>query len=75
MSLQEKRAYFPTNRTKLNSFLFFTHAHKPKFGPSLPICFDLFFSLSFVAHFIVFLLYGIVAGEVIRKETNLIFKE
>ena len=51
----------------------------------LPIYFDLSLSLSFfdlfsffvggfVAHFIVFLLHWIVAGQLFRRETNLIFK-
>ena len=34
----------------------------------------LFFISSFVSHFIVFLLHGIVADQLFRKGTNLIFK-
>ena len=35
-----------------------------------------FFSIfSFAAHYIVFLLHGIVAGQLLRKGTNLIYKE
>ena len=46
MSFATKKANFPTYWAYLNSFLFFTHAHKPKFG-LLRIYFDLSLSLSF----------------------------
>ena len=44
---------------------------------SFPLFFPLpFFSISsFVAHLIFFLLHGIVAGQLFRKGTNIIFKQ
>ena len=54
---------------------------KPKFGLFRAFSLALFFSFfsffigGFVAHFIVFLLRGIVAGLLFRKGTNLIFKQ
>ena len=58
-------------KTQANFFL------RIYFDLSLSLSFSplLFFSISsFVAHFIDFLLHGIVAGQLFRKGTNLIFK-
>ena len=71
MSFARKKAYFPTNLTQLNSIFVF-HACVKAIS-FLRIYFDLSLSLSFfsfaflyingfVAHFIVFLLQGILAG-------------
>ena len=85
-----KKKSFPTSRTIFKTaFLFFTHAHKPIiifliifcqifFDLSLSLSFfplPFFFISSFVTHFIVFLLHGIVAGQPSRKGTNFIFKK
>ena len=71
MSFARKKAYFPTNLTQLNSiFIFHACAKAISFLRSY---FDLSLSLSFfplpffyidgfVAHFIVLLLQGILAG-------------
>ena len=67
------------------AFLFFGHAHRPKFGLFLRIYFEFFcrsllfpfaflFIGSFVAHFIVFLLHEILAGFLSNKGRNLIVK-
>ena len=61
--------------------MFFTHAHRPKFGLTLRIYSDLCLSLffcplpffiisSFVAHFIVFLLHGILAGQLFQERNK-----
>ena len=45
--MHQTKAYFPTNRVIKQLFLFFTHAHKPKFWLHLRIYFDLSLSFSF----------------------------
>ena len=60
--------------------MFFTHVHKPIiifcqifFDLSLSLSFfplPFFFISSFVTHFIVFLLHGIVAGQLFRKSSQ-----
>ena len=64
-------------------FSFFAHAHEPFllanfflfFSSSVFLTFPFFSIFSFAAHYIVFLLHGIVAGQLLRKGTNLIYKE
>ena len=91
MSFAKKGIFSDNSNVIKQFFLFFTHAHKPKFGivffflgggvvgESILICLSrtLFFLClgSFVAHLIVLLLHGIGAGQRFRKGTNLIFKE
>ena len=65
MSFARKKAYFFTNLTKLNSLFVFNAWTKAKISNFLsPSLFPLpfLFISSFVTHFIVLLLHGIVAG-------------
>ena len=63
MGLQQKRAYFPNNRTKLNSFSVFHTCAQAKIWTFFANLFRPFF-LSFFccALYRLFFLYGIAAG-------------
>ena len=76
MGLQQKRAYFPNNWTKLNSFSVFHTCAQAKIWTFFANLFRPFLSLFLLLRTLSsFFLYGIAAGQVIRKGTNLIFKE